>query len=45
MASETVAALRVPGMGVDGLVSQIVDRILLRQGQRQTGPLPEQLRP
>jgi hypothetical protein len=38
MASETVDALRVQGMRVDGLVSRIVDRILLREGQRQTGP-------
>jgi hypothetical protein len=45
MASETVDALRVQGMRVDGLVSRIVDRILLREGQRQTGPLPEELRP
>jgi len=39
MASETVDALRVQGMRVDGLVSRIVDRILLRDGQRQTDPL------
>ena len=45
MASETVDALRVQGMRVDGLVSRIVDRILLRQGQRQTGPLAEDLPP
>jgi hypothetical protein len=45
MASETVDALRVQGMRVDGLVSRIVDRILLRQGQRHTGPLAEELRP
>jgi hypothetical protein len=45
MASETVDALRVQGMRVDGLVSRIVDRILLRQGQRQTGPFPDELRP
>jgi hypothetical protein len=46
MASETVDALRVQGMRVDGLVSRIVDRILLRQGQqRQTGPSPDELRP
>ena len=38
MASETVDALRVQGMRVDGLVSRIVDRVLLREGQRQTGP-------
>jgi hypothetical protein len=45
MASETVDALRVQGMRVDGLVSRIVDRILLRQGQRQTGPPVQELRP
>jgi hypothetical protein len=45
MASETVDALRVQGMRVDGLVSRIVDRILLREGQRQTGPLPDEPRP
>ena len=45
MATETVDALRVQGMRVDGLVSRIVDRILLRQGQRETGPLEERLRP
>ena len=45
MASETVDALRVQGMHVDGLVSRIVDRILLREGQRQTGPLPDGPRP
>jgi hypothetical protein len=45
IASETVDALRVQGMRVDGLVSRLVDRVLLRQGQRQTGPLPQQLRP
>jgi hypothetical protein len=45
MASETVDALRVQGMRVDGLVSQIVDRMLLRKGQRQTGPLHEELGP
>jgi hypothetical protein len=45
MASETVDALRVQGMRVDGLVSRIVDRLLLRDGQRQTGPLHGQLRP
>jgi hypothetical protein len=43
MATETVDALRVQGMRVDGLVSRIVDRILLRQEQRQTGPLEERL--
>jgi hypothetical protein len=45
MATETVDALRVQGMRADGLVSRIVDRVLLRQGQRQTGPLPEEPRP
>ena len=45
MATETVDALRVQGMRVDGLVSRIVDRILFRQGERQTGPLPEEPRP
>jgi hypothetical protein len=45
MASETVDALRVQGMRVDGLVSRIVDRILLREGQRQTGPLLDERRP
>jgi hypothetical protein len=45
MASETVDALRVQGMRADGLVSRVVDRILLRQGQRQTGLLLDQPRP
>ena len=45
MASETVDALRVQGMRVDGLVSRIVDRVLLRQRQRQTGPFPDEPRP
>jgi hypothetical protein len=45
MASETVDALRVQGMRVDGLVSRIVDRILLREGQRQTGPPLDERRP
>jgi hypothetical protein len=45
MASETVDALRVQGMRVDGLVSRIVDGILRREGQRQTGPLPDDPRP
>ena len=45
MASETVDALRVQGMRVDGLVSRIVDRVLLRQGQRQTGPSLDEPRP
>ena len=45
MASETVDALRVQGMRVDGLVSRIVDRVLLRQGQRQTGPSLDAPRP
>jgi hypothetical protein len=42
MASETVDALRVQGMRVDGLVSRVVDRILLREGARQTGPPPQE---
>ena len=45
MASETVDALRVQGMRADGLVSRIVDRILQRDGQRQTGPTLEEPRP
>jgi hypothetical protein len=45
MASETVDALRVQGMRVDGLVNRVVDRILLRQDQRQTGPLLDEPRP
>jgi hypothetical protein len=45
MASETVDALRVQGMRVDGLVSRIVDRILQRDGQRQTSPPPRELGP
>jgi hypothetical protein len=45
MASETVDALRVQGMHIDGLVSRLVDRVLLRDSQRQTGPLPDELRP
>jgi hypothetical protein len=45
MATETVDALRVQGMRLDGLVSRVVDRILLRDGQRQTGPPPRELGP
>jgi hypothetical protein len=45
MASETVDALRVQGMRVDGLVSRIVDRILQRDEQRQTGPPLEERLP
>jgi hypothetical protein len=45
MATETVDALRVQGMRVDSLVSRVVDRILLRQGERQTGPPLDELRP
>jgi hypothetical protein len=45
MASETVDALRVQGMRVDSLVSGMVDRLLLRRGPRQTGPLLDQERP
>jgi hypothetical protein len=42
MASETVDALRVQGMRVDGLVSRVVDRILLREEPRRTGPPPKE---
>jgi hypothetical protein len=45
MASESVDALRVQGMRVDGLVSRVADRILLREEARQTGPPPQELRP
>jgi hypothetical protein len=45
MASETVDALRVQGMRLDGLVSRVIDRILLREGPRQTGPLLDEPRP
>jgi hypothetical protein len=45
MASETVDALRVQGMRVDGLVSRIVDRMLLRDGQRQTDASDGQAQP
>jgi hypothetical protein len=45
MASETVDALRVQGMHADGLVSRVVDHLLQREGQRQTGPLVEELSP
>jgi hypothetical protein len=45
MATETVDALRVQGMRVDGLVSRVVDRILLRQGERLTGPPLDEPRP
>jgi hypothetical protein len=45
MATETVDALRLQGMRVDGLVSRIVDRILQRDGQRETGPPLDEPRP
>jgi hypothetical protein len=45
MATETVDALRAQGMRVDGLVSRVVDRILLRQGERLTGPPLDEPRP
>jgi hypothetical protein len=45
MATETVDALRVQGMRVDGLVSRVVDRILLREEPRQTGPPRQEPRP
>jgi hypothetical protein len=41
MATETVDALRVQGMRVDGLVSRVVDRILSREEPRHTGPLQQ----
>jgi hypothetical protein len=37
MASETADALRVQGMRADQLVSRLVDRVLLRKGERHTG--------
>jgi len=37
MTSETVDTLRVQGMQVDQVLSRIVDRVLLRKGERQTG--------
>jgi hypothetical protein len=37
MASETVDALRVQGMRADHFVSRLVDRVLLRKGERHTG--------
>jgi hypothetical protein len=37
MATETVDALRVQGMRGDQLVSRLVDRVLLRKGERPTG--------
>jgi hypothetical protein len=41
MASETVDALRVQGMQADRLLSRLVDRVLARRGERQTGgPVP-----
>ena len=42
MASETADALRVQGMQADRVLSRIVDRVLLRKGERQTtlGPAP-----
>jgi hypothetical protein len=45
MATETVDALRVQGMRVDGLVSRVVDRILLREEPRQTDPPRQELPP
>jgi hypothetical protein len=38
MANETVDTLRVQGMRADRLVSRVVDRILQRRDDRQTGP-------
>jgi hypothetical protein len=40
MATETVDALRVQGMRADRLLSGLVDRILLRKGERHTDPVP-----
>jgi hypothetical protein len=39
MATETVDALRVQGMRADRLLSRVVDRLLLRKGERHTDPL------
>ena len=39
MATETVDALRVQGMRADHLLSRIVDRVLLRRGERHTDPV------
>jgi hypothetical protein len=39
MATETVDALRVQGMRADHLLSRVVDRILLRKGERHTDPV------
>lgn len=41
MATETVDALRVQGMRADRLLSGLVDRILLRKGERHTDPLAD----
>jgi hypothetical protein len=40
MAAETVDAVRMQGMRVDGFLSRVVDRLLARSGGRDTGPLP-----
>jgi hypothetical protein len=40
MAAETVDAVRMQGMRMDGLLSRAVDRLLARSGVRDTGPLP-----
>ena len=40
MAAETVDAVRMQGMRVDGFLSRVVDRLLARPGGRDTGPLP-----
>jgi hypothetical protein len=37
MASETADALRVQGMQADQVLSRLVDRVLRRKGERQTG--------
>jgi hypothetical protein len=40
MATETVDALRVQGMNADRMLGRIVDRVLRRGAERQTGPAP-----
>jgi hypothetical protein len=40
MAAETVDAVRMQGIRVDGFLSRVVDRLLARPGGRNTAPLP-----
>lgn len=40
MAAETVDAVRMQSMRVDGFLSRVVDRMLARSGDRDTGPSP-----